>query len=129
MTDPIADMLTRIRNALARKKNEVIFPFSKMKFAIAKILEKENFISKVEIAEEDYKQIKIVLKYTKENKSVINSLKKISKSGRRVYASRKEIPRVLEGSGIVIVSTSQGLMTDVEAKKKKLGGEIICEIY
>ncbi|TSC95650.1 MAG: small subunit ribosomal protein S8 [Parcubacteria group bacterium Athens1014_10] len=128
-TDPIAEMLTIIRNAVARKRSEVVFPFSKTKFAIAKILEKENFVGKVEKKEENYGQIKISLKYDKEHKSVIQDLKRISKSGRRIYRGTKEIPRVVEGPGLVVVSTSRGLMTGKDARKRKLGGEIVCKIY
>lgn len=127
--DPIADMLVRIKNALMRKRNEVVLPFSRIKFTIAKILEKENFIKKAEKIEEDHGQIKITLKYDEFNEPVIKSLKRISKSGKRVYANKREIPRVLSGDGIVIISTSCGLMTGKEAKKRKLGGEVFCEIY
>jgi len=129
MTDPIADILTRIRNALIRKKSEVVLPFSKMKFAIAKILEKENFIKKAEKIEENYSQIKIILKYNQTGEPAIKDLKRISKPGRRVYVNKKEIPRTLWGPGIVIISTSRGLIVDKEARRRKLGGEVICEIY
>lgn len=129
MTDPIADLLTVTRNALARKKSEVIFPFSKVKFNIAKILEKENFVKKAEKREQNYGQIKMILKYNTEGKPAIKNLKRISRPGRKVYAGAKEIPRTLEGKGIIIISTPQGLMTGKDAKKKKLGGEVICEIY
>jgi len=145
MTDPIADMLTRIRNALAVKKSEVAMPFSKVKFNIAKVLEEEKLIEKAEkinsffeIDEKNKKQkeknkvlfdqLKINLKYSKEGNSVIKKLKRISKPGCRIYTSKNELPYVLNGFGIAIISTSSGLITNKEAKKRGIGGEIICEI-
>jgi small subunit ribosomal protein S8 len=138
MTDPISDMLTRIRNASAVKKREVILPMSKIKYEIAKILEKEGWVQKIEIVKENkadenknfaFKQIKIVLKYKKSGKPLIVSLKRISKPGLRIYSNKDKIPTVLNNLGIAIISTSRGLMTNKEAKKKGIGGEIICEIY
>lgn len=134
MTDPIADMLTRIRNALAVRKPEVILPFSKIKLAIAEILEKEGFVKKVEkigggSKDNKFDQIKIILKYLGPKQPAITSLKRVSKPGRRVYATKDELPIVLNGLGIAIISTSQGLMTNKQAKKAGLGGEVICEIY
>ncbi len=135
MTDPIADMLTRVRNALMVKKTEVILPYSKIKFALAKILEQEKWIKNAEIfglGDEEKKfskQIKIVLKYNEDNQPAIGTIKRISKPGRRIYVKKEKIPRVLNGFGINILSTSQGLMVDHEAKEKGLGGEIICEVY
>ncbi|MFH0780112.1 MAG: 30S ribosomal protein S8 [Parcubacteria group bacterium] len=128
MTDPIADMLTRIRNASLAKKAEVLVPLSKIKLAIAKILEKEKYVAKVEIVEDGFKSIRIVLKY--ENKMpAITSLKRVSKVGCRVYVGKSEIPRVLNNLGVAILSTSKGILTNREAKKMGLGGELICEIY
>ena len=133
MTDPIADMLTRIRNALAVKKPEVILPFSKIKFGIAEILAKEGFIKKVEKIEEgknnNFDQMRIVLKYLGPKEPAITSLKRISKPGRRVYVTTDKLPRILNDLGIAIISTSQGLMTNKQAKKSGLGGEVICTIY
>ncbi len=141
MTDPIADMLTRIRNALLVKKQAIIFPHSKIKLNIAKILEKENLIKKVDIIDlhktniksankaANFKQIKITLKYDTQERSVINSLKRVSKPGRRVYVKGNRIPRILEGYGLAILSTSSGLMTDQEAREHNAGGEIICQIW
>ncbi len=134
MTDPIADMLTRIRNALAARKPEVILPFSKMKLGIAEILQKEGLIKKVALVERgqensNFDQIRIVLKYLGPKEPAIKSLKRISKSGRRVYASKDELPVVLNNLGIAIISTSKGLMTNKEAKKAGLGGEVLCEVY
>ncbi len=129
MTDPIADMLTRIRNAQAVSKPEVSVPFSKIKYQILKILEKENFVEKIEKKGRGIKKkIRIVLKYD-HKLPVISGLKRISKPGQRIYLPAKKIKSVRGGFGIAIVSTSQGLMTDKEARKKKLGGEIICEIW
>ena len=128
MTDPIADMLTRIRNASMVRKSEVLIPHSKIKVAIAKILERENYISKVEVLEDGFKSIKLTLKY-ENRKSVISDIKRVSKVGRRIYVSKDRIKPVLNGFGISIISTSKGLMTNNEAKKANLGGEIICEIY
>ena len=129
MTDPIADMLTRIRNASAVKKAEVLMPFSKVKFSIAKVLEKENYINKVEkIKDNNFDVIKINLKYNKKEPS-IKHLKRISTPGQRIYINSKEIPTVLNGYGLGIISTSKGILTDKEARYKKMGGEYICEIW
>lgn len=137
MTDPIADMLTRIRNASAAGKAEVILPMSKIKFEIAKILESGGWVEEVEVAKEDpeiaknpiFKNLKIVLKYKNRKEPVITSIKRISKPGLRVYVSKDELPKVLNNYGIAIISTSQGLMTNREARRKKVGGEVICEVY
>jgi len=129
MTDPIADMLTRIRNASAVKKAEVLMPFSKVKFNIAKVLEKENYINKVEkIKDNNFDVIKINLKYNEKEPS-IRHLKRISTPGQRIYINSKEIPTVLNGYGLGIISTSKGILTDKEARYKKMGGEYICEIW
>ena len=136
MTDPIADMLTRIRNAFLVNKQELVVPMSKIKYEIAKILKREGFISDVEIFKAQglkkngvFDEIKIVLKYKKNGKSVITKLKRISKPGLRVYANKDKLPKVLNNMGIAIISTSKGLMTNKEARKQNLGGEIICEVY
>jgi len=128
-TDPIADMLTRIRNASTVRKQEVLVSFSKLKFAIAKILEKEKYVEKVEALGDGLdKEIKITLKY-KDKKSVIALIQRVSRVGQRIYVTKDELPRVLNGYGIAIVSTSKGIMTNKEAKKLGVGGEVICEIY
>lgn len=137
-TDPISDMLTRIRNALAVKKPEVIFPYSKLKYQVAKILEENFYIGTVEKMslnlalrgkkQKPYNQIRIELKY-KNDKPAITDLKRISKPGRRIYVSRDKLPYVLNNLGIAIISTSSGLMTNKEAKKKGIGGEVLCEVY
>lgn len=132
MTDPIADMLTRIRNAMAVSKPEVVLPYSKLKFNIAQILKETGYIKSAEKVESGANPVtgdlKIVLKY-KGKESAITNLKRISKPGRRVYASKDELPVVLNNLGIAIISTPQGLMTNKQAKKNNIGGEIICEIY
>lgn len=125
MSDPIADMLTTIRNALKVKKDTVSIPYSKIKFQIGKILKREGYIS--DIKKED-KVLSLELKYTKKIPT-IEGLKRISKPGRRIYAKGKELPSVKNNLGIAIISTSSGLMTNKEARKKNLGGEIICEVW
>ncbi len=133
MTDPIADMLNRIRNAQAVSKKTVVIPYSNLKYEIAKILEKQKLIGKVEKkGRKPKKVLEITLKYSsagQTDSSVISNLKRISKPGQRIYTGTKEIRSVRGGYGISIISTSKGLMTNKEAKRKKLGGEIICEIW
>jgi small subunit ribosomal protein S8 len=130
MTDPIADMLTRIRNANMVRHEKLEVPASNLKKDIAEILKREGFVRDVEYVE-DNKQgiIRIFLKYGKDNERVITGLKRISKPGLRVYAKTDEVPRVLNGLGIALVSTSQGLLTDREARAKKVGGEILAYIW
>lgn len=127
-TDPIADMLTRIRNASAVKKPEVVIPFSKIKFAIAQILTEEGYVKKAEKKDDNFGQIIIKLKY-ENDRAAIKDIKRISKTGRRVYVGKDRLPNVLNNLGIAIVSTSKGLMTNKKAQKEGLGGEVICEIY
>ena len=134
MTDPIADMLTRIRNALAVKKSEVVLPFSNVKLGIAQVLQKEGYVTSVEKIEKgkvdnSFDELKIVLKYLGPKDPAITNLKRISKPGRRVYMPKDKLPRVLNNLGIAVISTSQGLMTNKQAKKIGLGGEVVCEIY
>jgi len=133
MTDPIADMLTRISNALAVGKPEVVLPFSKLKFSVAEILKQYGYIKSVEKVEKgsngsSYDELKIILKYLG-SQPAITSLRRISKPGRRIYAPNDKLPIVLNNLGIAIISTSQGVMTNKEAKKKNLGGEVLCEIH
>ena len=130
MTDPIADMLTRIRNANMVRHEKLEVPASNVKKEIAEILKREGFIRDVEYVE-DNKQgiIRIFLKYGKENERVITGLKRISKPGLRVYAKTDEVPKVLNGLGIALVSSSQGLLTDKEARAKKVGGEILAYVW
>ena len=130
ITDPIADMLTRIRNAKQMKYKEVEVPASKLKIEIARILKQEGYIADYSIKEKDIQNMIILnLKYGEKKEHVINGLKRISKPGLRVYAKADEIPRVLNGLGIAIVSTSEGVMTGKEAKSKSLGGEVIAYIW
>ena len=131
MSDPIADMLTRIRNANTAKHDTVDVPASKMKLAIADILVKEGYIAKYNIVEEgNFNTIRITLKYgADKNEKVINGLKRISKPGLRVYASAADMPRVLGGLGVAIVSTNQGVITDKEARSLNVGGEVLAFIW
>ena len=131
MSDPIADMLTRIRNANTAKHDTVDVPASKMKIAIADILLNEGYIAKYDIVEDgSFKTIRITLKYgVDKNEKVISGLKRISKPGLRVYASSEELPRVLGGLGTAIISTNQGVITDKEARKLQIGGEVLCFVW
>ena len=130
VTDPIADMLTRIRNALTIRRTEVMVPASKTKNAIAEILFNEGYIQKYELVDtEGYKSIKIELKYGPNGEKVIQGLKRISKPGLRVYAESADLPRVLNGLGIAIVSTNKGIMTDKEARNQKVGGEVLAFVW
>ena len=130
MTDPIADMLTRIRNANVVKHETVDVPASNMKKEIARILLEEGFIRGYDVIE-DGKQgiIRIQLKYGQTGERVISGLKRISKPGMRVYAAKHEVPRVLNGLGISIISTSKGILTDKQARKENVGGEVICYVW
>ena len=129
LTDPIADMLTRIRNAAKQKHTTVDVPYSKVKAEISNILLNEGFIADREIVENGtHKNIRITLKY-KDSKCVIQGLKRISKPGLRIYAEKEELPRVLNGLGIAIISTSKGIVTDKVARKNNVGGEVIAYIW
>lgn len=130
MTDPIADMLTRIRNANMVRHESLEVPASRMKREIAEILKREGFIRDAEFVE-DSKQgvLRIFLKYGSNNEKVISGLKRISKPGLRVYAKSTEIPRVLRGLGIAIISTNKGVMTDKEARQQNVGGEVLAYIW
>ena len=131
MSDPIADMLTRIRNANTAKHDTVDIPSSKMKLAIADILVKEGYIAKYELIEDgSFKTIRVTLKYgADKNEKIITGLKRISKPGLRVYASKDELPRVLGGLGTAIISTNKGVLTDKEARKQNVGGEVLAFIW
>ena len=128
-TDPIADMLTRMRNALTVKHKTVTVPASKMKLAIADLLKNEGYIDNYSVTEGAKSSIVIDLKYGPNNQKVINGLKRISKPGLRIYASYEDLPRVLNGIGIAIVSTSKGLMTDKQAREQKIGGEVLAYVW
>ncbi|SEW09824.1 30S ribosomal protein S8 [[Clostridium] fimetarium] len=131
MTDPIADMLTRIRNANTAKHDTVDIPASKMKNSLAEILLKEGYIKSFEIVDNgNFKDIRIVLKYGKDkNEKIITGLKRISKPGLRVYANKEELPRVLGGLGVAIISTNEGVITDKQARKLNVGGEVLAFIW
>ena len=132
MSDPIADMLTRIRNANTAKHDSVDVPSSKMKLAIAKILLDEGYITKYEIIKDEngFDVIHIDLKYGKDkNEKIITGLKRISKPGLRIYASKDELPRVLGGLGVAVISTDKGVITDKEARAAGVGGEVLCYIW
>ena len=131
MTDPVADMLTRIRNANTVCHPTVDIPASKMKIAIAEILLNEGYIKKYEVLdEENFKNIRITLKYGKDkNEKIISGLQRISKPGLRVYANKEELPKVLGGLGVAIISTNQGVITDKEARKLGVGGEVLAFIW
>ena len=130
MNDPIADMLTRIRNAIIAKHKEVSIPTSKTKVNIAEVLLNEGYISAYEVVGEGVDSvIKITLKYGPNNERVINGIKRISKPGLRIYAGYEDLPKVLNGLGIAIVSTSKGLMTDRQARAEKIGGEVLAYVW
>ncbi len=129
-TDPIADMLTRIRNANMVGHEKVEMPSSKLKVELAKLLKEEGFISDYEVKEVGkFKVLSITLKYDSKNKPVITKLERISKPGLRNYCKAKNLPKVLGGMGIAIVSTSKGLLTDRKARKENIGGEVLCYVY
>ena len=130
MTDPIADMLTRIRNANTVRHDKLEFPASNLKKEIAQILKREGYVRDVEFVD-DKKQgvIRIFLKYGQENERVISGLKRISKPGLRVYTGSDEVPRVLNGLGIAVISTSSGVITDKEARKQNIGGEVLAYVW
>lgn len=130
ITDPIADMLTRIRNANSSKHESVTVPCSKLRIEIAKILDKEGYIAGYEVIEDEIQGIiKINLKYGPGKQKVITGLKRVSKPGLRVYASKDNLPKVLKGLGIAIISTSKGIMTDKEARKLNVGGEVLAFVW
>ena len=128
LSDPIGDMLARIKNAQVRNHSKVSLPSSKIKAKIADVLKSEGYIIDYKINEEKKPSIEINLKYNSGN-PVINTIERISKPGRRIFSSASSLPKINNGLGIAIVSTPQGVMTDVDARKKKLGGEIICKVF
>ncbi|MDB4939988.1 MAG: ribosomal protein [Candidatus Doudnabacteria bacterium] len=127
-TDPISDMLTRIRNAVATRKSTVAMPYSKLKHNLANILLKEGFVSAVSERQNAIKELEITLKYDG-TEPVVTDLQRVSKPGQRIYAPMDKIPRANGGLGITILSTSKGLMTDRDARKQKFGGEVICQVW
>lgn len=131
MTDPIADMLTRMRNAIAVQHERVLMPSSRMKLTIAELLKQEGYIQDFHLQNQSHPQglLEIVLKYDSTSRSVIRGLRKISTPGKRRYVSCKAMPRVLEGAGIAIISTSRGLLTDRQCVAKNVGGEVVCFVW
>ena len=132
MTDPIADMLTRLRNANTAFHDEVIMPASKLKGALAGILLQEGYIEGYTVEDDDSRpgqKLTITLKYTPERKRTISGIKRVSKPGLRVYTKSAGVPRVLGGMGIAVLSTNHGLMTDREARRRRVGGEILCHVW
>ena len=128
-TDPIADMLTRIRNAIAAGKREVRLPNSKVKLSIAKQLKKSGYLSAVTTEKGTPRDTLVITIHEAGENPVISEIQRVSTPGRRVYSSAAEIPRIKSGRGILLVSTSKGIMTDTEARKNRLGGELICKVY
>lgn len=131
LTDPIADLITRIRNAGLKNKSKIVVPYSKMKESLVALLKNEGYVDSFLVSSEENsvkKNITINLKYINE-KPVIRQIKRVSRPGQRIYSKSKSIPRILGGMGIAIVSTSQGLMTGYQAKAKKIGGEVICKLF
>jgi len=130
VTDPLADMLTRIRNANMAKHSKVDVPASKMKISVAKILKAEGYIKNYKlIKDRKHGILRIYLKYDEFNEAVITSLKRMSKPGRRLYVKKEDIPRVLNGMGIAVLSTSKGVLADRQARKLSVGGELLCSIW
>lgn len=130
MTDPIADMLTRIRNAVSSKHDSVTMPSSKIKVAIANVLKEEGFIRDFEVLSENNRpMLKIALSYTGRKEPVLSGIKRVSKPGLRVYVQKREIPRVLGGLGVAILSTPEGVMTGQVARQKSVGGEVLCYVW
>jgi small subunit ribosomal protein S8 len=128
MTDPVSDMLTRIRNASLARHERAEMPASLLKKNIAEILKSEGFIADVR-TEEDPRKLTIVLKYSRDRASAIDGIRRISRPGRRVYVRHDRIPRVLSGLGVAILSTSRGILSDKEARRQKVGGELLCEVW
>ncbi|MGC1437172.1 MAG: 30S ribosomal protein S8 [Terriglobales bacterium] len=130
LTDPVADMLTRIRNAISARHQKVDIPASKLKLEIARILKVEGYISNFKATEEEgHKILRVYLKYANNNEAVISNVNRVSRPGCRVYVRRTEIPRVLGGMGINILTTPRGVMTGRQARKQGLGGELLCEVW
>ncbi len=130
MTDPVADMLARIRNATVAKHSKVDIPASRMKISLAKILKSEGYIKNYKVLkDQSHGVLRIYIKYDEANQGVIAGLKRLSKPGRRVYVKKKDIPVVLNGMGIAVLSTSKGILTDREARKQNVGGELLCSLW
>ena len=129
MTDPIADLLTRVRNAVNIDRERVSIPHSKVKENICRILKEEGFIEDCRVTEDPHKTLHVFLKYGPDGEKVINEIKRVSKPGCRVYRAADDLPKVLNGMGIAIVSTSKGVLSDRQCREQKLGGEILCSVW
>ena len=130
MSDPIADMLTRIRNAHKARHRETSIPFSRLKQDVAKVLQEEGYIEGFRVLQDGPRQLlRVALRYTEEGIPVVTGIQRASRPGRRSYAGAKEIPRVLGGLGICVLSTSQGVMSDREARRRHVGGEVLCDVW
>ena len=130
VTDPIADMLTRIRNANMTRKDHVLVPASRLKLEVAKVLKAQGYIQKYDLIDDKrHGQLRIHLRYARERDRVITGLRRVSRPGMRVYVNSKQIPRVLGGLGIAVLSTSDGVLTDREARRRRIGGEILCYVW
>jgi small subunit ribosomal protein S8 len=130
VTDPIADMLTRIRNANMTRKDHVLVPASRLKLEVAKVLKAQGYIQKYDLIDDKrHGQLRIHLRYARQRDRVITGLRRISRPGMRVYVNSKQIPRVLGGLGIAVLSTSDGVLTDREARRRRIGGEILCYVW
>jgi len=130
MTDPIADMLTRIRNGITSRHDRIELPSSKLKVEVARILKNEGFISNYKVVEETPQPtLRVYLRYSDDGEPVIHGIERVSRPGRRVYRAKDEIPRVLGGLGLAIVSTSQGVLSGSDAAKKGVGGEVLCQVW
>jgi small subunit ribosomal protein S8 len=132
MTDPIADMLTRIRNGIQSRHDRVEMPSSKLKIEVAKILKSEGFISNYKVGQEDGKPqgtLRVYLKYSEDGEPVIHGIERVSRPGRRVYRGKEDIPQVLGGLGLAIVSTSKGVLSGAEAARTGVGGEVLCQVW
>jgi len=129
LTDPVADFLTRVRNAIGARHQKVDIPASKLKLEIARILKEEGYISNFKVTEEEGRRVlRVYLKYSNNNEAAINALKRVSRPGCRVYVGHSEIPRVMGGLGINILTTPKGVMTGRQARREKVGGEVLCEV-
>ena len=130
VTDPIADMLTRIRNANLVRKDHVLVPASRLKLEVAKVLKTQGYIQKYDLIDDKrHGQLRIPLRYARERERVITGLRRVSRPGMRVYVNSKQIPRVMGGLGIAVLSTSDGVLTDREARRRRIGGEILCYVW
>ena len=128
-TDPIADMLVRIKNAAVARKDAAVIPYSKFKASLAHLLEREGFIGSVSEVPGKFKSLQVSLKYDKQGQPVISGIKRVSRPGQRIYLPADKLPRTNSGLGLTVISTSKGLLSDKEARKNKIGGEVVCQVW